>query len=113
AVRDMLRRSLSRWRHTVLDAASGDEALRLSRMFNERIDLLITDVRMPAMSGLELREAFAAERPDMRVLFISGHADEFQRGELRDRATAFLGKPFSMDELDEAIQRAMESAVKR
>lgn len=113
AVRDMMRRSLSRKRHTVLDAASGDEALRLSRMFNERIDLLITDIRMPGMTGLELRQAFAAERPDMRVLFISGHADEFLRGELRDHATPFLGKPFSMDELDEAIQKTMETGGKR
>jgi two-component system, cell cycle sensor histidine kinase and response regulator CckA len=112
AVRDMMRRSLTRRRHTVLDAASGDEALRLSRMFNEHIDLLITDLRMPGMSGLELREVFADERPEMRVLFISGHADEFMRSELRDHATPFLGKPFSMDELDEAMQRAMDGGPK-
>ncbi|MGA9837679.1 MAG: response regulator, partial [Gemmatimonadaceae bacterium] len=107
AVRDMMRRTLSRRRHTVLDAASGAEALQVSRLFTDNIDLLITDIRMRGMTGLELRDAFATERPAMRVLFMSGHADEFMRGELRDHQTPFLGKPFSMEELDEAIRRAM------
>jgi len=107
AVRDMMRRTMVRRRHTVLDAGSGEDALRVSRMFTDHIDLLITDVRMPGMSGIQLRDAFVAERPDMRVLFMSGHTDEFMRGELRDHQTPFLSKPFSMDELDAAIQRAM------
>lgn len=107
AVRDVTRRTLERKRHTVLDAPSGDEAMKLSRLFNERIDLLITDIRMRGMTGLELRDVFLAERPGVPVLFISGHAEEFSRKELRDQDTAFLGKPFTMDELDQAIQRAM------
>ncbi len=107
AVRDMIRRSLERRRHTVLDAASGEQALQLNRMFNEHIDLLITDIRMPGMSGLELRDAFLMQRPNLRVLFISGHAEEFTRTELRDHRTPFLGKPFTMEQLDEAILRAM------
>ena len=107
AVRDMMRRTLARRRYTVLDAASGEEALRVSRMFTDHIDLLITDIRMPGMNGLELRDAFVAERPGLRVLFMSGHADEFMRSELRDRHTPFLGKPFSMDELEQAMQRAI------
>ncbi len=108
AVRDMMRRTLSRRRHTVLDASSGAEALQVSRLFGDHIDLLITDIRMPGMTGLELRRALAGERPAMRVLFMSGHTDEFMRGELRDRDTPFLGKPFSMEELDEAIRGAMD-----
>ncbi len=107
AVRDMIRRTLERHQHTVLDAASGEQALQLNRMFNEHIDLLITDIRMPGMTGLELRDALLAIRPDVHVLFISGHADEFTRGELRDHQTPFLGKPFTMEQLEQAMQRAM------
>jgi PAS domain S-box-containing protein len=107
AVRDMMRRTLERKRHTVLDASSGDEAMKLSKLFNEPIDLLITDIRMPGMTGLELRDVLLAERPGVKVLFISGHAEEFTRKELRDHETPFLGKPFSMDELEQAMLRAM------
>jgi CheY-like chemotaxis protein len=107
AVRDMTRRTLERLRHTVLDAASGDQALQLSRMFNEHIDLLITDIRMRGMNGLELRDALLALRPGLKVLFISGHAEEFTRAELRDHQTPFLGKPFTVDELEEAVRTAM------
>jgi two-component system cell cycle sensor histidine kinase/response regulator CckA len=107
AVRDMVRRTLERKRHTVLDASSGAEAMKLSRLFNEPIDLLITDIRMPGMTGLELRDVFLAERPGVPVLFISGHAEEFTRRELKDAQTPFLGKPFSVEDLDQAILRAM------
>ena len=110
AVRDMIRRTLERHHHTVLDAASGEQALQLNRMFNEHIDLLITDIRMPGMTGLELRNAFLALRPGVHVLFISGHAEEFTRGELRDHQTPFLGKPFTMEQLEQAMQRAMAAA---
>ncbi len=112
AVRDMIRRTLERQRHTVLDAASGEQALQLNRMFNEHIDLLITDIRMPGMTGLELRDAFVALRPNVHVLFISGHAEEFTRGELRDHQTPFLGKPFTMEQLEQAMQRAMAAGPK-
>jgi two-component system, cell cycle sensor histidine kinase and response regulator CckA len=107
AVRDMIRRTLERQRHTVLDAASGEQALQLNRMFNEPIDLLITDIRMPGMTGLELRDALVALRPHVHVLFISGHAEEFTRAELRDHQTPFLGKPFTMEQLEQAMLRAM------
>lgn len=110
AVRDVLRRALSRRRYTVLDAPSGEEALRVSRAFGEHIDLLITDIRMPGMTGLELRDLLVAERANLRVLFMSGHADEFTRRELSDANTPFLAKPFSMEGLEEAMQVAMAVA---
>ncbi|MGH7690464.1 MAG: response regulator, partial [Gemmatimonadaceae bacterium] len=112
AVRDMIRRTLERQHHTVLDAASGEQALQLNRMFNEHIDLLITDIRMPGMTGLDLRDTFVALRPSVHVLFISGHADEFMRGELRDHQTPFLGKPFTMEQMEQAVQRAMATPPK-
>ncbi len=107
AVRDVLRRALSRRRYTVLDAPSGEEALRVSRAFGEHIDLVITDIRMPGMTGLELRDLLVTDRPNIRVLFMSGHADEFTRRELSDANTPFLAKPFSMEGLEEAMQAAM------
>ncbi|HET7631330.1 MAG TPA: ATP-binding protein [Gemmatimonadaceae bacterium] len=110
AVRDMIRRTLERMEHTVLDAPSGEEAMKLVHLFNEPLDLLITDIRMPGMTGLELRDRFIAERKSARVLFISGHAEEFTGRELRDAHTQVLVKPFTGDQLDQAIHQVMGHA---
>ncbi|MBK7584749.1 MAG: response regulator [Myxococcales bacterium] len=62
--------------------------------------LLVTDIRMPRRSGPEVAAALRARSPQAPIIFISGQADEVERGELGLHArTRFLGKPFSPDEL--------------
>ena len=82
--------------HTVLAAHGAEEALRLSADHAGRIDLLITDIIMPTMNGAELAAAVAAERPELRCLYISGYPADViaERGLLADE-TQFLAKPFT------------------
>ena len=81
--------------YEVLVAASGPEALALFRQHDGPIQLLLTDVVMPAMSGRDLADDLALERPDMKVLFMSGYADNaiVHHGVL-DPGVDLLDKPF-------------------
>ena len=75
-VRAMVRRCLVSRGYLVLEASHGQEALEVAAAHDGPIHLLLTDVVMPTLSGSELAERLLAERPAMRVLFMSGHSDE-------------------------------------
>ena len=70
-----MRASLAKLGYAVLDAANGAEALRLARDCERRIDLLMTDAVMPELSGAQLAERLTSDRPQLQVLFMSGHAE--------------------------------------
>jgi CheY-like chemotaxis protein len=91
-VRNLVRHLLTAEGHEILAAADGYEALELSRKYDGIIDMLITDVKMPRMDGLALIDKLLRERPNMRILIMSGHAS----AELRGQASgfSFLRKPF-------------------
>lgn len=86
--------------YDVLEAANGALALTAARGFAGPIRLLVTDVVMPVMTGTELARQFLADRPQARVLFISGYSDPAAIAEIQTLAGAeYLGKPFSPREL--------------
>jgi DNA-binding response OmpR family regulator len=91
-VRNLVRHILQAEGHETLAAADGYEALELSRKYDGTIDLLITDIKMPRMDGLALIEKLLHERPNMRILLMSGHLSEELRG--RQAGYSFLRKPF-------------------
>lgn len=95
-VRKVARRILSGQGYTILEAANGDEALRVIREYQGHVHLMITDVVMPGMSGKELAEQFTGLRPDMKVIFISGYTDNaiVHHGVL-NTGIHFLQKPFT------------------
>ena len=96
AVRRLLREILRKAGYTVLEARNGAEALETSRTFEGVIDLLLTDMVMPQMSGRELGAHLATKRPRMRVLFMSGYTEEaIVRNGVLAPGTAFLEKPFT------------------
>ena len=102
---------LTRSGYSVLEASNGEEALRVSRAHAGRIDLMITDVVMPKMGGPMLAEWLADERPNMKVLFVSGYAENpvLRHGKV-DVTTRFLQKPFSGKMLARKVREVMEES---
>jgi len=107
-VRSVVRRILARRGYHVLVAASGADALRLTVNF-PRIDLLVTDVVMPGMSGRELAERLAPQRPSMKVLYTSGYTDDAMvRQGVLSAGVAFLQKPFVPDTLARKVRDVLD-----
>src|SRR5213592_1044324 len=109
-VRLLARKVLERAGYRVLVAAGGAEALDLAERYAGTIHLLLTDVVMPGMNGRELIRRLAPLRPDLRVLYMSGYADEAvaQHGVL-DPGTAFLQKPFTPGGLADKVRGVLDT----
>jgi two-component system, cell cycle sensor histidine kinase and response regulator CckA len=103
-LRSVIRRSLSRLGHTVLLAEDGARALQVAAKHAEPIDLLITDVVMPNMSGAELARHLTAQRPGICVLFISGYSwgETLPASDLTE-GVAYLQKPFDTRALETSV----------
>ena len=104
-VRAMMTRSLRQAGYQVLEADGGPSALALAQEHSGPIDALVTDLAMPAMRGRELARTLAAQRPELRVLFVSGFAgDEVERLGLLEAGRPFLSKPYSPELLAERVR---------
>ncbi|MEW6542215.1 MAG: PAS domain S-box protein [Nitrospirota bacterium] len=112
-VRGVTREMLRQLGYTVLEASNGDEGLQASRGHGGRIHLLLTDVIMPGMNGRELAERVLAERPETRVLFMSGYTDDalLSHGAL-ESGTALLQKPFSQEVLARKVREMLDAPPK-
>jgi two-component system, cell cycle sensor histidine kinase and response regulator CckA len=109
AVRMVTTRILERRGYQVLKASSGDEALRMADQHSGRIDLLVTDVVMPQMSGRELAERLKRRRPRVSVLYVSGYSDnDIHHHGVLDDGVDFLQKPFTEAMLAEKVRRAID-----
>jgi len=99
--------------YRVLTAGSPEEALRIVESDASRIDLLVTDVVMPAMNGRELSERIGAMRPDIRVLYISGYtADIIARQGIVPEDVMLLEKPFSPQEFAAKVRAVLDGPEK-
>jgi len=109
AIRRVASRVLSRLGYTVLQAGSGREALELLEAQSAPVDLVITDVIMPEMSGRELAEALRERAPNTRVLFTSGYTDDaVLRHGIQRAEVAFLRKPYTPIKLALKIREQLE-----
>ncbi|WP_118857078.1 response regulator [Sphingomonas mesophila] len=105
-VRTVAERALSRHGYTVLTASNGEEALELLGGGTE-VDLLVSDVVMPIMDGPAMVREARKSHPGLPILFMSGYAEEQLRKSIDVDNAAFLPKPFSMQELAEAVRTAL------
>jgi len=105
-VRTVAERALTRHGYKVLTADSGEEALDILGR-GDPIDLLISDVVMPGMDGPAVVREARKSRPDLKILFMSGYAEEQLRKSIDIENVNFLPKPFSVIELAEAARRAV------
>src|SRR5689334_6848325 len=98
--------------YTVLEAANGDEAIRIAKSYAGTIDLLLTDVVMPRMGGKPLVEQVAEIRPHTCVLYMSGYPNDgiVQAGILAN-GVALLEKPFTREILSKRVRQALDEAA--
>ncbi|HSE06782.1 MAG TPA: response regulator, partial [Methylomirabilota bacterium] len=108
-VRALAREVLERQGYTVLEAADGAQALQVFEKESARIDLILTDVVMPRMSGRELVDRVRARKPSMPVLYMSGYTeDAILRHGVRDASMLLLGKPFTPSDLVRKIREVLD-----
>ena len=113
AVRAVMRRSLERFGYTVVEAPDGQTALVHAARSAAVIDLLVTDLVLPAMSGRQLAARLRETRPDLPVVYMSGHTDDvvLRSGDLEKRAT-FLQKPFTTEALVRAVREMLDARTR-
>ena len=101
------RRILSKFGYTVLEAPGGEEALQVVREHAPRIDVVLTDMRMPGMDGPTLASRLVALLPSVRIVYMSGYTDGLQEQELKAPGRAYLAKPFTVDQLTDTLARVL------
>jgi two-component system cell cycle sensor histidine kinase/response regulator CckA len=108
SLREVIREALQLLGYRVLVAPHGEDALELARRHGGPLDLLITDIVMPRMGGGELASRLIAERPGLRVLYMSGHASETvtRHGPFEPRL--LIEKPFSTEVLSLRVREALD-----
>jgi two-component system, cell cycle sensor histidine kinase and response regulator CckA len=107
SLRKLTRDVLQEFGYTVLEVADASQALEMARK-SRAIDLLLTDVIMPGMSGPALADALAISHPDTQVLFMSGYTHgEIAKQGILDAGMAILHKPFTREELIRRVQDAL------
>jgi two-component system, cell cycle sensor histidine kinase and response regulator CckA len=107
-VRNLVQLMLTREGYAVLSANDGQEALELSEAFKDPIHLLLTDVRMPRMDGITLKELVRAKRPEIKVIVMSGETANIIA--IENTPDAFLRKPFIPPTLLKCVQRVLAEA---
>jgi len=97
--------------YQVIEAENAEEALQVCERENERIDLILTDVVMPGLSGRELADRLKKRRPGIKVMFMSGYTDDaiLRRGDL-EKDAEFIQKPFGPDQLAVKVREMLVGA---
>jgi DNA-binding NtrC family response regulator len=110
-IRTLLMQCLEREGYVVCVSSNGHEALKLATQYDGQIDLLITDVNMPGMSGVELANLFTSNHPSVPILIISGRMDltNLDQQQWNQRPMEVLPKPFRLD----VLRRKVADAIRR
>jgi PAS domain S-box-containing protein len=109
-VRSLMRAALEQQGYTVIDAANGADAMCLFDEHAGSIDMLVTDMVMPHMSGRQLHAALRLRQAHLKVLFLSGYTDEFVASQfVTGPHAAFLQKPFTLESLTRAVRELLDA----
>jgi PAS domain S-box-containing protein len=108
-VRHSVDAALSMRGYTILPASNAEEAMRISQNYSGEIELMVTDLSMPSMGGVELAQEMHAVRPRMKVLFISGSVDDPRMMKLTPGREGFFRKPFTPAALAHEIEELLNS----
>jgi two-component system cell cycle sensor histidine kinase/response regulator CckA len=109
-LRSLLAHVVEEFGYKVLQAEDGRHAIQVAKRFTGDIAILVTDVSMPRMRGSALAKALARYRPNMRVLFMSGHSDTVIAPDgVLDPGTGFLQKPFTPQELVRKMRELLDT----
>jgi CheY-like chemotaxis protein len=110
SVRQLVRETLEAGGYKLLEAEDGEVALRVASKHDGPIDILITDVVMPGMSGQELSRRLCVADPALKVLYLSGYTEDsiIHEGAL-EAGTAFLQKPFTLQNLSRKVREVLRS----
>lgn len=110
AVRKLISTGLTRAGYRLITTASGDDAILEAALTPHRIDLIVSDVCLPGMSGPEAVATILDDRPETRVVFMTGHPEEEQKHPLLTRLATgpVLGKPFELPVLLDAVEAALK-----
>jgi PAS domain S-box-containing protein len=111
ALRRTTERTLDRLGYRVVAAGDGVEALALFRTHPEPFDLVLTDVVMPKMGGVELCEEIRRISPDARFLFVSGYSDTETQGRRFPEGARFAPKPWTLEELSRAVRETIDGVA--
>ena len=110
AVRTAVRAVLERHGYVVVEAPSGEAALQLAMKYRGPLDLLITDVVMPGLSGRDVAGNLSSQRPGVRVLYMSGYADDaIVRHGVLEPGIRFMQKPFAPDALAQKVREVLDA----
>jgi len=108
AVRVFAKRALENKGYTVLEAANGEMALDIVSSVDAKIDIIVSDVIMPGMDGHTLVGLVRQELPGVKVILMSGYAEDMYRDEIgRDASLHFLGKPFTLKDLAAKVKEVL------
>ncbi len=108
SVRILAARAIETAGHSVTLADDGDEGLAAICAAEGGFDLVVSDIRMPAMDGIEMAKAAAARYPGLRILLMTGYAEQRERAaDLNGIVLDVLSKPFTLAEIRERVARAL------
>ena len=108
SVRALAARALERDGHTIDTAADGEEGLDRFVAAQGAYDLVVSDIRMPGMDGIEMARAAVARFPSLKILLITGYAEQRERAaELEGVVVGVVNKPFTLPQIRDEIARAM------
>lgn len=106
-VRRLTRKMLEMNGYEVLECEGGDQALKLFKQHKGSIDMLVSDIQMPGINGIQLAAQIEQEQPGIRVLMITGYAGRYDN----DTRHPILGKPYSINTLREKVSQMLAQSV--